>query len=134
MDLNIMMDATPLYPIPYHPCVTTMRRDYKGKAKYKTRTQRPVKYYFIDFGLSRRYEPDVVPLEDPIRGGDKTVPEFQNSDEPRNPFPTDVYYLGNLIREDFTKVCQRPLIYRHMFSNGQLRAPNSHPGCMALNS
>ncbi|KIK71956.1 hypothetical protein PAXRUDRAFT_181560, partial [Paxillus rubicundulus Ve08.2h10] len=31
----------------------------------------------------------------------QTVPEFQHSDEPRNPFPTDVYYLGNMIREDF---------------------------------
>ena len=105
MDLNIMMDATQLYPIPYHPCAGYMRRDFKGPAKHKTRTQRPVKYYLIDFGISRRYEPDVVPLEDPIWGGDKTVPEFQNSDEPCNPFPTDVYYLGNLIREDFIKVC-----------------------------
>jgi hypothetical protein len=117
MDLNVMMDATPLYPTPYHPCVPAMRRDFKGKVKHRTRTQHPVKYYFIDFGISRRYAPDAVPLEDPIRGGDKTVPEFQNSDEPQNPFPTDVYYLGNLIREDFTEVRRIQVNYQRMFSN-----------------
>jgi hypothetical protein len=133
MDLNIMMDATPLYPIPYHPCVPTMRRDYKGKAKHKTRTRCPVKYYFIDFGLSRRYDADVIPLEDPIRGGDKTVPEFQNSDEPRNPFPTDVYYLGNVIRGYFTEVRLSPVTCRCMPSNNLLRAPNFHLEYMVLN-
>ena len=104
MDLNIMMDASPLYPVPYHPRVLHMRRDYKGRVKHLTRTQRPVRYYLTDFGISRRYAPDVVPLEDPIWGGDKTVPEFQASNDPQNPFPTDVYYLGNLIRCDFTEV------------------------------
>jgi hypothetical protein len=24
---------------------------------------------------------------------------------PCNPFPTDVYYLGNLVREDYGQVC-----------------------------
>jgi hypothetical protein len=113
MDLNTMMDANPLYPIPYHPCETNMRRDFKGRAKHKTRTQRPVKYYLVDFGISRRYGPDTIPLEDPIWGGDKTVPEFQTSDEPCNPFPTDIYYLGNLIRTNFIKVSwiELPLDY-----------------------
>ncbi|KAF8870843.1 kinase-like domain-containing protein [Infundibulicybe gibba] len=82
---NIMMDAEPI-----------------GSVSHFTRTQRPVKYYFIDFGISRHYEPsEVPPLEDPIWGGDKTVPEFQFSDGPCDPFPTDIYYLGNLIRTEF---------------------------------
>ena len=98
------MDASPLYPVPYHPCAMDMRRDWKGRVKHLTRTQRPVKYYLTDFGISRRYAPDAVPLEDPIWGGDKTVPEFQTSNEPQNPFPTDVYYLGNLIQCDFIQV------------------------------
>jgi len=29
------------------------------------------------------------------------VPEFHKSSDACNPFPTDVYYLGNLIRKDF---------------------------------
>ena len=75
------------------------------KAKHFTRTQRPPKYYFIDFGISRRYHPsDANPREIPIWGGDKLVPEFQNSNEPRDPFPTDVFYIGNTIRMGFLLV------------------------------
>ncbi|KAI4524529.1 hypothetical protein K525DRAFT_266959 [Schizophyllum commune Loenen D] len=78
IDLNIMMDATPLYDHPYHPRRPELRRDSKGKAKAHTRTERPVTYYLIDFGLSRRYDlPFERPLEDPILGDDKTVPEFR---------------------------------------------------------
>jgi hypothetical protein len=109
MDLNIMMDAAPMYPVPYHPADTNMKRDYSGRAKHYTRTQRPPKYYLTDFGISRRYNPaDGPPLEVPIWGGDKTVPEFQNSNDPCNPFPTDVYYLGNMIRQNFLHVSLPP--------------------------
>ncbi|KAH7889055.1 hypothetical protein F5I97DRAFT_1935427 [Phlebopus sp. FC_14] len=102
MSLNIMMDARHLYIDAFHPVYPIMKRNFSGFARYKTRTQRPPKYFFIDFGISRRYDASVKhPLEDPIWGGDKTVPEFQNSNEPRDPFPTDVYYIGNVIREDF---------------------------------
>ena len=106
MDLNIMMDPTPLFPEPYHPCDIDMKRDMSGPVKHYTRTQHPVKYYITDFGISRQYSPDnTAPLEDPIWGGDKTVPEFIKSDDPCDPFRTDVYYIGNLIREDFIRVC-----------------------------
>jgi hypothetical protein len=106
MWMNIMMDARDLYAEPYHPVEPHMKRDFSGRVKRYTRTQRPPKYYFIDFGLSRRYDPrEANPLEYPIFGGDKTVPEFQNNaDVPVNPFPTDVYYLGNVIKEEFMDV------------------------------
>jgi len=102
MNLNIMMDPRPLFPNLYHPQAEDRSLDFKKAAKYYTRTTRPTKYYFIDFGLSRKYNPDDgPPREDPIWGGDKTVPEFHRSDDPCDPFPTDIYYLGNMIREDF---------------------------------
>ncbi|KDQ55741.1 hypothetical protein JAAARDRAFT_37166 [Jaapia argillacea MUCL 33604] len=101
-DCNIMLDPTELLPSGYHPVDINKKPDLSGRPKAYTRTQRPTKYYLIDFGISRRYNPeDGPPLEYPIWGGDKTVPEFQKSDEKMDPFPTDVYYLGNLIREDF---------------------------------
>ncbi|KAG9313015.1 hypothetical protein JVU11DRAFT_6454 [Chiua virens] len=79
-----------------------MKRDFSGRARFRTRTSGPPKYFLIDFGLSRRYDPSVVePREIPIWGADKEVPEFQNSNEPCNPFPTDVFYVGNMIRKDF---------------------------------
>ncbi|KAI0073864.1 hypothetical protein K474DRAFT_1686011 [Panus rudis PR-1116 ss-1] len=105
MDLNILQDPRPTFPKMYHPRVTRMTYDFRRLVTYHTRTARPTKYFFIDFGLSRRYNPkDGPPLEPPIRGGDKTVPEFKDSVAPVNPFPTDIYYLGNLIREDFLQV------------------------------
>ncbi|KIM75909.1 hypothetical protein PILCRDRAFT_45466, partial [Piloderma croceum F 1598] len=100
---NIMMDGKDLFPDGYHPISNNRKRDYSGKAKRFTRTQRPPKYHLIDFGLSRRYKPeDGAPLELPILGCDKSVPEYQTSPRPPcNPFPADVYYVGNMIREDF---------------------------------
>lgn len=99
------MDATSLYPDGYHPVRVNRTQDLSKLAKHYTRTQRPVKYYLTDFGLSRQYKPeDRPPREPPIRGADKSVPEFKDSDDPCDPFPTDVYYLGNMIRETFTEV------------------------------
>lgn len=103
-----MMDSKPILPDMFHPQQPSRTRDSKRFIRPFTRTARPVKYYYTDFGLSRRYSPeDTNPLEVPIMGGDKTVPEFlKDPTVPRNPFHTDVYYIGNLIRRDFLEVCQ----------------------------
>ena len=105
MNRNIMLDPTHLYPELFHPVATNLNRDCSGDAKHFTRTQRPLKYYFIDFGISRRYDPsDTNPKEIPIWGGDKEVPEFQHSNKPCDPFATDVFYIGNAVRKDFILV------------------------------
>ncbi|KAI0037932.1 hypothetical protein FA95DRAFT_1506309 [Auriscalpium vulgare] len=101
---NIMLDPTGMYSTPFHPIEQHMRRDWKGKAKpRRTRTQLRPRYLFIDFGLSRAYSPTDgdPPMDLPVRGGDKTVPEHVNYDDPCDPFAVDVYYLGNLIRTHF---------------------------------
>ncbi len=106
MTLNIMMDSKPILPDMFHPTATQKTRDFRSYVQPYTRTARPVRYYLTDFGLSRRYSPnDANPLEVPIFGGDKSVPEFQKDPySPANPFRTDVYYMGNLVREDFLQV------------------------------
>ncbi|PSR72684.1 hypothetical protein PHLCEN_2v11446 [Hermanssonia centrifuga] len=87
--LNIMMDPKPLYPIMYHPAEDDMKQDFSGRVKHLTRTAHPVKYYWIDFGLSRKYDPDgPPPLETDFISGDKTIPEFQGQDKAYDPFPT----------------------------------------------
>ncbi|KAI0312540.1 hypothetical protein OF83DRAFT_1176535 [Amylostereum chailletii] len=104
--LNIMMDATGMYPNSFHPVDIRRTRDWKGKAKYHSRTLRPPKYWLIDFGLSRIYDPANGPaLELPVRGGDKSAPEHQDEhyNVPCDPFATDIYYLGNLLREAFIR-------------------------------
>ncbi len=100
-----MMDLSPLFSETPHPCDFQRSYDYSRKVRRYTRTQQPPRYFIIDFGLSRKYCPeDASPKEYPILGGDKTVPEFKDMDKPHNPFWTDIYYLGNLIREDFLQV------------------------------
>ncbi|KAL6303560.1 kinase-like domain-containing protein [Sparassis latifolia] len=104
MTLNIMMDPIPMYPQLYHPVSRSSNRNFTRAAKRYTRTQRPTKYYLVDFGLSRKYNPDDGPPEElPILGGDKSAPEFQGEgyDVASDPFPTDIYYLGNVILQDF---------------------------------
>ena len=103
---NIMGDLLPLYNFPPHPFDLRKKRDFSGSAKTcSTRTRTPVKYYLVDFGLSRQYNPeDSPPLELPRWGGDKSVPEFLAVDTPCDPFPVDVYCLGNAIRQSFLEV------------------------------
>ncbi len=104
--LNIMMDPRPMFPKLYHPLAIRQNRTMTGSAKHYTRTGCPTKYYFIDFGLSRRYDPAAgPPREPPIWGADRTVPEFHRSLDPCDPFPTDIYCLGNVIRTLFLQVC-----------------------------
>ncbi|KAI0062806.1 hypothetical protein BV25DRAFT_1915928 [Artomyces pyxidatus] len=101
---NIMMDPSEMYPDSFHPILIHRRRDWKGKAKHYTRTQRPPRYYLIDFGLSVILKPeDGPPLVRFARGGDKSAPEHNapNALWVQDPFPTDIYHLGNLIRETF---------------------------------
>jgi hypothetical protein len=105
MNLNIMMDSRQMYPEPFHPCRPSRRLDAKGWVKHRPRTECPPRYLFIDFGISRRYPASQdTPLEPPIWGGYKGVPEFQTSNEPCNPFPTDVWYLGFALQQQLLNV------------------------------
>ncbi len=106
MTFNIMMDARPMYPDGFHPRDTLLTPDYSRIARHHSRTKRPVKYYLIDFGISVRFEEnDPNPTAVPILSADRSVPEFQeDEDSARDPFPTDVYLLGNAIKRDFLLV------------------------------
>ncbi|KAL1713751.1 hypothetical protein EV715DRAFT_295796 [Schizophyllum commune] len=110
--MNIMMNADPLYTVPFHPVSKNRRRDWKGYVRPSyTRTERPVQYHIIDFGLSIKYDSvDPPPMEIPVLGGDKSLPEFVGDDpavpfsglsKPYNPFPADVYCVGSWIRGEF---------------------------------
>lgn len=108
-----------MYPEPFHPVKKNMRRDWKGRAKYHSRTQRPPRYYWIDYGHSLRYPPDSGPvLQLPQEGGDHSVPEFRGDlyNVPSDPFATDIYYLGNLIRLWFIGVSRGFTSISYMFN------------------
>jgi hypothetical protein len=97
-----MFDPYGMYPKGYHPIKKDRSQDFKGIAKRYTRTERPPRYYLIDFGLSRRY-PSRNVSDSPLHRGDSLAPEHENGGW-CNPFHTDIYYIGNLIRDDFMKV------------------------------
>ncbi|TFK74317.1 hypothetical protein BDN72DRAFT_833669 [Pluteus cervinus] len=97
---NLMMDGEAMFPEGWNAVRGYLTPRGEKHSTIYTRTQRPSRYYFIDFGLSRCFDPsDSNPLAEPIVGGDKTVPEFLTDREAFNPFHTDIYYLGNMIRE-----------------------------------
>jgi hypothetical protein len=95
-----------MYPTSWHAVKTNYTPDLKRKAPHTTRTQTPVKYHLIDLGISRQYVNRADALTEPvIFGGDKSPPEHQGSNAfYSDPFPTDVYYLGNMVREHFIHV------------------------------
>lgn len=103
-----MYDATPMYPDGFHPIDTDLTPSWDGKAGHFTRTQRPVRYYFIDFGLSVHFQGQEARSILPVRGGDHTAPEhlpiLMAKRQPQDPFATDVYYIGNLVRQEFLDV------------------------------
>ncbi|KAN0140350.1 Protein kinase-like domain containing protein [Lactarius tabidus] len=98
---NIMLDSSKMYPNGFHPVKIDRNRNFKGTAKAYTRTQRPPRYYFIDFGLSRQY-PSRDAIDEPLLGEDKSAPEHRLG-RSCNPFHTDIYYIGNLVRQEFMK-------------------------------
>ncbi|KAG5728235.1 hypothetical protein E4T56_gene19050 [Termitomyces sp. T112] len=101
---NIMADSHHLFDAPPHPFERYMKRDFSGPISVvRSRTRKPVKYYLIDFDLSKEYPPGGPPrLEEPPWGGDKTVPEHLLPEAPPcDPFPVDVYCLGNCVRKNF---------------------------------
>ncbi|KAF7302216.1 Protein kinase domain-containing protein [Mycena indigotica] len=99
---NLALDPTLLFPNGFHPIWTDRDPEDRRPAHHITRTECWPRYYFIDFGLSRRYDPaNGPPLEPIIRGGDRSPPEYRKSGLSCNPFPTDIYILGNLMKSLF---------------------------------
>ena len=98
---NIMFDSSKMYPNGFHPVKIDRNRNFKGTAKAYTRTRRPPRYYLIDFGLSRQY-PSRDAMDEPLPGEDKSAPEHRSKLR-CNPFHTDVYYVDNLVRQEFMK-------------------------------
>lgn len=129
-DNNIMMDWSPIYDFQPHPKMSDMKADWSGPLKPHNRTTHPVRYYLIDWDLSRYFDPELgIPSQNPGYGGDRTVPEFQRN-ELCNPFAVDVYCLGNVIRRRFFLVgMSLRCILGTENIYGMLRVPNlAHQG------
>ncbi|KAI0806721.1 kinase-like domain-containing protein [Fomes fomentarius] len=97
---NIMMDAQPLYPEGYHPA----RPDHTPDALYKvtplSRADHPVRYYYIDFGLSTCFSPGASSYVVGEIGRDTEVPELSD-DIPYDAYKVDIFSLGNVYSKEF---------------------------------
>lgn len=99
-----MMDATAVFPKGFHPMAETTLPDLSGPAPFVRRIDVPVKYYFIDFGISTQFAPDQHSrLVLGTDGLDDEVPELSKT-VPYDPFKTDIFIIGNLLRQQFLQV------------------------------
>ena len=96
-----MFDPSSMYPKGYHPIRLEKSLDFGGKSQRYTRTQRPPRYYITSFRLSRQYSSrSVWDIQDQY--GDDSAPGLRHGR--CNPFHTDVYDLGNIVRSRFLTV------------------------------
>ncbi|PPQ89423.1 hypothetical protein CVT25_002189 [Psilocybe cyanescens] len=108
---NLMIDAHDLYPKGYHFVRKNKSLNFKGRAQYHTRTQKPAKYYIIGYELARSYKADNKEnLEPPVYNLTSPASCFRlDSEDSPDPFATDVFYIGNMIRYYFLDGHTSPL-------------------------
>ena len=103
---NLMMDADGMYSEGFHPVNITLLPDGRRLAHPTPRefARPPVKYYFVDFGISV-----LLPRNAPSRhvvgldGLDRDVPEL-SSTQPYDPFKVDIFIIGNTLRRKILQV------------------------------
>lgn len=100
-----MMNGHLLYDQPFHPVDQDFTIDGKHQIQPKyQRAQRPIRYYYIDFGYAKWFQdPNEPRLVVGSRARERT-PE-QLSGEPYDPFKADIYQLGALLRRNLIPVC-----------------------------
>lgn len=115
---NFMVDATKLSPRGFHHCD---RNTYDGVhyiSNYRTRKfVGPMKYYWVDFGLSTRLPSSEQPhLVYGKVGQEKNVPEM-SSDAPYDAFKAEIFQVGMIIKRT-CKVGKAILLYTTDYKNG----------------
>ncbi|QRV87122.1 kinase domain protein [Ceratobasidium sp. AG-Ba] len=101
---NIMMDKSPLYDQPSHPYHQHLTLDAKRPLYPKySRSQKPVRYYYIDFGYAVWFKDSTTPREITGAVGKEIAPE-QVREVTYDPFKVDIYQLGAILRRDLIPV------------------------------
>ncbi|KAI0077840.1 hypothetical protein K474DRAFT_1595284 [Panus rudis PR-1116 ss-1] len=123
---NIMMDGRPLYPHGHHPVRLNFDPEGLWNIQPLSRMDHPVKYYFIDFGISSRFRQGDDPLVLGTKGRDKEPPEL-SKEIPYNPFMLDIYILGNVFRKEFVEKYHGLEFLEPLISSMLQRDPSSRP-------
>ncbi|KAI0944014.1 hypothetical protein AcV7_001949 [Taiwanofungus camphoratus] len=99
---NIMMDGRPLFPNGHHPVRDSHSADGVYELTPLSRIDHPVRYLFIDFGLSTRSAPGAPHYVLGREGRDKEVPEL-SSEIAYDAFKVDIFAMGNLYDKEFVQ-------------------------------
>ncbi|KAG9125632.1 hypothetical protein FRC07_006815 [Ceratobasidium sp. 392] len=97
---NIMMNGHLLYDEPFHPYNQHLSLDTR-RSIYPSylRSQRPIRYYYIDFGYAKWFrDPQTPRLVTGSRAREPAPEQFEG--KPYDPFKADIYQLGAIIRRD----------------------------------
>lgn len=126
---NIMMDASLLYDEPFHPCDPHSSLDGARRLKVKPRSEAPVRYYFIDFGLSSRFSSfQERRLVTGVKGREQRAPELsQKTPPPYDPFKLDIFTIGMVIDEEIAKKYRGFRGLKHLIARMTARDPASRP-------
>ncbi len=83
------------------PEIETEGGMFEAKPVPRHKAWGPIRYYIIDFGISRLYEPDEEVVGDD--GAERDIPEMSDI-RVYDPFPADVFILGNACKKYFVQV------------------------------
>lgn len=101
---NIMMDARHLFAEPFHPFYQDHSLDAKRVIQPRySRTEKGVRYYFIDFGYSTWFQNPNMHRTAVGVDAREAAPE-QKTGLPYDPFAADVYQLGKMIHDDIIPI------------------------------
>ncbi|KAL5492948.1 hypothetical protein ACEPAI_4396 [Sanghuangporus weigelae] len=98
---NIMFDAVGMFPKGFHPCFWDLDTGGKPTIPLRRSDVPRVKYFFTDFGISSRFLEGEPRLVLGLNGLDRDVPELSGFNL-YDPFPVDVFILGNVFKRNFT--------------------------------
>ncbi|RPD57825.1 hypothetical protein L226DRAFT_494930 [Lentinus tigrinus ALCF2SS1-7] len=129
--LNVMMDGSPLYPRGHHPVHRSYSLDIINEVKPLPRADNPVRYYYIDFGLSERFSPGASSLVVGDVGRDAEVPEL-SSTVPYDGYKADIYALGNLFYKELVQNHNNVDFLMELIEPMKQREPAARPSAHKL--
>jgi hypothetical protein len=102
-----MMDADVLFPKGCHPVHSWLLPDASDFAPVRSRSSVPLRYYFVDYGISSYFDPAIEQERKVLGldGIDREVPELSN-DVSYDPFKVDIFIIGNMIKQEVYQVRQ----------------------------
>ncbi|OSC97553.1 kinase-like protein [Trametes coccinea BRFM310] len=128
---NVMMDGRVLYPQGHHPVWRNRSPDAIHDLEPLHRIDHPVKYFYVDFGLSVRFSTGQSTLVVGDVGRDASVPELSRT-VPYDAFKADIYALGTFFDKEFAQTYRYTEFLRPIINSMKQREPGLRPTANAL--